>query len=375
MNFHFFRHLALVFTFWALMLFLYGCGYSGEEKQRMKNIEKLGRENAVNYVEEKYGFTPETDQVLICTNHEDKDPLPWANGYVLVSMRHGDKDFKVHISGEKPTLEGEDDYQHELIMEDAREYLEGMLGYEVYDIYMEYKEEKDSASQCHEGYFLEDLYETGSFEELLKRCQVNLRIDDCTNQDFTDWKKEHGDAAAWFEDCANEFDMKAILISYKSVEDYGKGYSHTYARGGLLDFAIEKDGLYICSYAAFDGEETQVCRFELKEYDGMIFCCIDKADGNDLQITAGQDVWLDLGEMEREPISTVYSVDKGEPGKIVVYIPAKRYGRGAAVFIQHFYDGRWWQYEEDTHLTADKQYMIVTSLGYPDSSFDFAVFK
>lgn len=57
------------------------------------------------------------------------------------------------------------------------------------------------------------------------------------------------------------------------------------------------------------------------------------------------------------------------------YIPVERYGRGVSVFIQHFYDGRWWQYEEDTHLTTDKQYMIVTSVGYPDSSFDFAVFK
>lgn len=107
----------------------------------------------------------------------------------------------------------------------------------------------------------------------------------------------------------------------------------------------------------------------------MIFCCIDKADGNDLQITDGQELWLDLGEMKEERPSAVYSVDKEEPGEIVVYIPVERYGRGVSVFIQHFYDGRWWQYEEDTHLTTDKQYMIVTSVGYPDSSFDFAVFK
>lgn len=375
MDSYFIRRLALFFTFWTLTLLLSACGYSREEKQRMKNIEKLGRENAVNYVKEKYGFTPETDKVQICTSREDGDPLPWANGYVLVSMRDGDKDFKVHISGEKHTLEAEDDYQHDLIMEDAREYLEDMLGYEIYDIYMEYKEGKDSASECHEGYFLEDFYEAGSFEKLLKRCEVNLRIDDCINQDFTDWKKEHEGTAAWFENCANEYDVKAILISYKSVEDYEKGYSHTYARGGLLDFAIEKDGLYICSYAAFGGKETQVCRFERQECEGMIFCCIDKVDGNDLQITDGQELWLDLGEMKEERPSAVYSVDKEEPGEIVVYIPVERYGRGVSVFIQHFYDGRWWQYEEDTHLTTDKQYMIVTSVGYPDSSFDFAVFK
>ena len=107
----------------------------------------------------------------------------------------------------------------------------------------------------------------------------------------------------------------------------------------------------------------------------MIFCCIDRAAGEDLQISAGEDLWLDLGETKKEPVSKVYSADKKEPGEIVVYIPTERYGRNVSVFIQHFYDGKWWQYEDYTHLTKDKQYMVVTSIGFPDSSFDFAVFE
>lgn len=40
-----------------LMIALAGCGYTKEEKEAMKRYEKQGRENAENYIEEKYGST------------------------------------------------------------------------------------------------------------------------------------------------------------------------------------------------------------------------------------------------------------------------------------------------------------------------------
>lgn len=359
-------------------LFLCACGYWGEEKQRVKEIQALGRKNAVMYVEEKYGFTPAVRDVQVCTEREDKDPLYRANGYVMVSMDDGDKEFRVHINGERDTQAGQDDYQYDLIMKEAREYFRDLLGYEIHNIYMEYKKESgemDSSPSCHQDYLLSQFYQAGSFTELLRQYPVNLRIDDCLNQDFTDLKERNAGAAVFFQEYMRSYGMKAVLISYKSQEDYEKGYSHTYGRGGLLDFAIEEDGMYIGSYAAFDGEEAKLCRFELQECEGMIFCCIDRAAGEDLQISAGEDLWLDLGETKKEPVSKVYSADKKEPGEIVVYIPTERYGRNVSVFIQHFYDGKWWQYEDYTHLTKDKQYMVVTSIGFPDSSFDFAVFE
>ena len=44
-----------------------GCGYSGKERQRMREIEQRGGEYAARYVREKYGFTPEIRQVTACT--------------------------------------------------------------------------------------------------------------------------------------------------------------------------------------------------------------------------------------------------------------------------------------------------------------------
>ena len=193
-------------------LFLCACGYWGEEKQRVKEIQALGRKNAVMYVEEKYGFTPAVRDVQVCTEREDKDPLYRANGYVMVSMDDGDKEFRVHINGERDTQAGQDDYQYDLIMKEAREYFRDLLGYEIHNIYMEYKKESgemDSSPSCHQDYLLSQFYQAGSFTELLRQYPVNLRIDDCLNQDFTDLKERNAGAAFFsWTSCLNLKDRR-----------------------------------------------------------------------------------------------------------------------------------------------------------------------
>ena len=65
---------------WAwCVLFLWSCGYSGEEKQRMEEIARQGEENAEKYVQEKYGFVPEIEDVELCMERGDGDPVPWGS--------------------------------------------------------------------------------------------------------------------------------------------------------------------------------------------------------------------------------------------------------------------------------------------------------
>ena len=78
--------------------------------------------------------------------------------------------------------------------------------------------------------------------------------------------------------------MRIVLISYRSEEDYENGYTHTYGRGGLMDFDIEQDSLYIRSYMMFVEEGVEYNCFEIQEYDGILFGCIDKKAGADLLI-------------------------------------------------------------------------------------------
>lgn len=372
------RFLIWVLAVFWVSAFLYGCGYSKEEKMRLKAIKEQGRENAVSYVKAKYGFTPEISGIEVCKERNDADPLPWANGYVLAFLKYGDEEFQVHISGEEPTLEGRDDYQYGIIMDEARAYFNDLVGYELYDLYLEYGENPNLGPEfpeCHEDYFLRDVYVSGSFEQMLCHSSMNIRMDDCENQDFTKWKEEKPEVVDFFQKCAREYGTKAILISYRSPEDYQKGYEHNYARGGILDFDIEEDGLYIRSYAAFEESEETINRFELQEFDGLMFSCFDKSEGADLVVSKDEAEWLDLGETKGEPFSGVYSVEKQGRNPVVIYIPTEVYGRGAKVFIQHFYDDRWRQYEDYNHLTRDKRYIVVSLLGPSAGRVDFRVFR
>ncbi|MCI8887652.1 MAG: hypothetical protein HFG70_06145 [Hungatella sp.] len=359
-----------------MAILLWGCGYTKEEKDRMKAIEIQGRENAENYIRGKYGFEPETEGIRLCMECDDGDLVPWANGYVLADMSYEGKTFQVHISGEEPGAQGKDDYQYEMIVKEAGEYFEALLGYGLYDIYLEYTEPLKpdmSFPLCHKKNLIGEFYESGSFEELLCRCPSNIRIDDCMDQDLRGLEEENPDAASLLKKWAVDWGAKIVLISYKSREDYLKGYDHTYGRGGILDFDICNDGWYIRSYAAFEKDRMRAKAFEQQECYGMIFSCIDKEEGLDLAVNVGEREWMDLGETDRKPGSWVYSVESGHPGEITVYIPVQQSGKKGRVFIQHLQDGRWWQYEANCKRTADKQYIFFTYYGIHEGGFDFMV--
>lgn len=343
-----------------------GCGYSREEKRRMEEIARLGEENAETYVMEKYGFAPVIESVELCTELGDSDPVPWAEGYVLVRVRQGEQEFKVHISGEEPSVDGRDDFQRALIEEEGREFFENLLGYEVYDVYLEYGEDG----------MLGERYEAGTFEAFLRNHPMNVRIDDCTDRDLTEIREENPGAAAFLEECARDCGTKFILISYKSREDYDRGYDHTYGRGGVMDFEIWNDSLYINSYGVFEGEKRELNRFELQELDGVIFGCIDRSGGDDLEIGTGRRQWMELGETRGEPVLRVYSVDRDAKGEVAVFLPTELYGQSPSVFIQHVINGNEWrQYEAGRGVTRDKRYVFVTYHGIPDCHFDLAVFN
>lgn len=365
-------------------------GYSGEERQRMEAIGRLGEENAENYVMEKYGFTPEIEGVELCMERGDGDPLPWANGYVLAQMRQGNREFKVHISGEEPSVDGRDDFQRDLIAKEGREFFEGLLGYEVYDVYLEYGEEDGKTvdggngggqdgsrfPSCHEDGMVRELYETGSFEAFCREHPVTVRIDDCGDRDLTMLEEDSPGAAEFFRTCAADYGMKAILISYKSREDYERGYDHAYGRGGVMDYGIWNDGLYINSYGVFEEDGQELNRFELQERDGVIFVCVDKRDGDDLEIGVGERSWLEVGEIKGEPVSQVYSVDRDDMGEVTVFFPAEKDGRRGTVWIQHKIQGdEWRQYEAGGEVTRDGKYVFVTYHGIPDSHFEVGIIE
>lgn len=366
----------LVFACIFLSMVLCACGYSKEEKRRMKEIQETGRLNGVRYVEEKYGFTPDILDVQVCMEYSNGGgAMGRANGYVLAVMKHEDKTFRVHISGEEAEPEGRDDYEYETVRKEAKGYFQQVLGYEVYDILMEYEEIKDGEAcvpSCHKYNLISEPYEAGSFENMLQRYFFTIQIADCMDQDLTAMEAAYPFAAGFFRKYSEGWGNKAVLISYRSREDYEKGCDHTYGSYGILDFGIENDGLYIRSYAVFDGEEAKAQRFELLEYDGIILSGPCWEGGSGLTVFKGEHEWLELGETDKKAAEQVYSVVREYPGDTTVYLPVQE-KRSRTVWIQHEYDKKWWQYESNVKLTKDKEYLFFTFLGIGGSSFDFVV--
>ena len=371
----FLRSAAMTFIVFLSVSFLGGCGFSREERQQMKEISQTAKANAVNYILEKYGFTAEAVKADVCTYRHEAFDHPSITGYAMVTMEYEGKKFKVHISGKADTTQGTDDFQHDVISEDAREYFSSLLGYEVYDIYLEYKDKLIMGDQ-HEHNLINELYQTGEFGSFIQRYTISASVSDCKNQDFTDFPQTNPKTAAYLEECVEEYDTKVILISYRDEAAYQSGYVHTYGFGRILDFEIEKDGMYITSYIGFERDGIECNRFEVQEYDGIFISCDDRIEGNDLAVSSGQKEWMDLGETKKSPVSAVYSIQKEQSGEITVYIPYETFRedwKGRRVYIQHKYEGKWYQYDVILNRTKDGKYLFFNFYGR--ESFDFAVFS
>jgi hypothetical protein len=98
--------------------FFVGCGYTPEEIFKMNSYKAQGESNAVNFIKEKYGFTP---QVISVKNEYDPggpipDFSPMPNGYVHALMKYKGKEFTVEIKGTEKSLDGADDFEKEEIL-------------------------------------------------------------------------------------------------------------------------------------------------------------------------------------------------------------------------------------------------------------------
>lgn len=369
----------ILLAFLCIILFLVSCGYSEEERARMRKIAETGEKNAVNYIQEKYGFLPGVVRVDRCMKRDEVFSDLYAEGCVVAVLEHEGKEFRVHISGESVTVEGVDDFQRELIEEEADRYFADLLGYEICDIYLEYREEpvEDRYSDDQEKNMISEFYRAGDFDNFIKRHTVYCRIDDFLNRDIAEWAEKNPEAVSFLENHVSEYGMRIVLISYRSEEDYENGYTHTYGRGGLMDFDIEQDSLYIRSYMMFVEEGVEYNCFEIQEYDGILFGCIDRKAGADLLIESGRNPWRDLGETKKDPVSEIYSVSGEESGFITVYIPADRYENqwnGRSLYIQHNGENGWSQYEKNIWHTSDKKYIFFMYPDFYGGDFDFAVF-
>ena len=99
-----------------------------EKENTKRKIVELAKENAINYIEDKYNFTPEIVSAEAIIDVDYTMLSSSINGSADIVMKHNGKKFNVEISGEEKTKEGYDDYQYDLIYNDILDLLTKELG-------------------------------------------------------------------------------------------------------------------------------------------------------------------------------------------------------------------------------------------------------
>ena len=139
-------------VYWILlaliMVTVTGCGYTLEEKREMKRYEKQGRENAKNYIREKYGIDAKITEIN-CEKYSsspvpDFFPSPTGN-CIRENEVQGGRFFRCDIRAEKNT-DGLDNYQfQEIATAFAQEMynITGLHAESAYVCYGEYGTVKD----------------------------------------------------------------------------------------------------------------------------------------------------------------------------------------------------------------------------------------
>ena len=116
------------------MFVLTGC-YSSEERKLAKQYREQGEINALNYVNEKYGFNAKVKSVEeeeICNalwGCMDSSP----NGNVIVKLNANGKDFFVYVTGEEVSTDAYDDYQMDDIEKDLIDFFKDNISIDLYD--------------------------------------------------------------------------------------------------------------------------------------------------------------------------------------------------------------------------------------------------
>ncbi len=113
---------------------LTGC-YSSEKSKLAKQYREQGRINALNYVNEKYGFDVKVKSVKeekICSSVwgcMDSSP----SGNVIVKLNANGKDFSVYVTGEEASVDAYDNYQMDYIEKDLIDFFKNNISIDLYD--------------------------------------------------------------------------------------------------------------------------------------------------------------------------------------------------------------------------------------------------
>lgn len=309
---------AVYWLFLALiMVTVTGCGYTLEEKREMKRYEKQGRENAKNYIREKYGIDAKITEIN-CEKYSSSpvpDFFPSPTGNVFVKMKYKGADFLVAISGQKKNTDGLDNYQfQEIATAFAQEMynITGLHAESAYVCYGEYGTVKDEKNgMIHTFYDGENLAEVLQKESA--RAVVSYADQDVEQIHVSQISQKTG--------------VDTILLTdYESREAYQTVRCPYYNLAGWpIENGIENQLYLINGYRVVGAGEDTYVKCEKKIQDDIILITENPKDQIILEKTSldSQENWNGNGFIDAKQVASAYTFDTNSE-KVYAYFPVEK---------------------------------------------------
>ncbi len=229
----------------TLLLTLSACGYTAEEQREMKQYRKTAEQNAVSYIEEKYGFTSEVlgseCEVIKVEFSLNIAPEPTGDVYVELYDEEKDKSFWVYTTGEEASRECWDNYQYEEIEAAVEAQMDVLLGIEAEHTSLEY------------GKFCEDGKRVSDVEGGSRRYGLV--------QEFFD-----GNNLAQVLGSADYNQMVVCIVCEKKIPELLEEGSMIQAFGNNVDcLFINYRNTQACEYVHKDGCEAYFPQYKLSD--------------------------------------------------------------------------------------------------------------
>ena len=345
-------------VYWILLALIVvtvtGCGYTLEEKREMKRYEKQGRENAKNYIREKYGIDAKITEIN-CEKYSSSpvpDFFPSPTGNVFVKMKYKGADFLVAISGQKKNTDGLDNYQfQEIATAFAQEMynITGLHAESAYVCYGEYGTVKDEKNgMIHTFYDGENLAEVLQKESA--RAVVSYANQDVEQIPVSQISQKTG--------------VDTILLTdYESREAYQTVRCPYYNLAGWpIENGIENQLYLMNGYRVVGAGEDTYVKCEKKIQDDIILITENPKDQIILDKTSldSQENWNGNGFIDAKQVASAYAFDTNSE-KVYVYFPVEKLDtkevKEAQLVKQYQYKGETCYDNTISKVTDDGKYI------------------
>lgn len=308
-------------VYWILlaliMVTVTGCGYTLEEKREMKRYEKQGRENAKNYIREKYGIDAKITEIN-CEKYSSSpvpDFFPSPTGNVFVKMKYKGADFLVAISGQKKNTDGLDNYQFQEIATAFAQEMYNITGLHAesdYVCYGEYGTVKDEKNGM-----IHTFYDGENLAEVLQKESARAVVS-YVNQDVEQIPVSQ---------ISQKTGVDTILLTdYESREAYQTVRCPYYNLAGWpIENGIENQLYLMNGYRVVGAGEDTYVKCEKKIQDDIILITENPKDQIILEKTSldSQENWNGNGFIDAKQVASAYAFDTNSE-KVYVYFPVEK---------------------------------------------------